>query len=125
MILVDTSVWINHLRAGHPALHRLLLNGAVACHEFVIGELACGSLRKRDEILDLLARLPAAPTARHEEALALVESRRLIGLGLGWIDVHILASALLGRAQLWTADRSLSAAASALGLGWEPASSDA
>lgn len=125
MILVDTSVWIDHLRAGNPALGLLLTEGVVACHDFVIGELACGTMRKRNEILDLLTRLPVMPRARHTEALALVESWKLMGLGLGWIDVHILASALLGGAHLWTKDRSLSAAAVTLGLGWKFSPSDA
>ena len=88
----------------------------MACHPFVIGELACGNLANRGEVLTLLNRLPGAGMATHEEALALVQGRRLMGLGLGWVDVHLLASALLHDLPLWTLDQRLGEAAAALGV---------
>ncbi len=114
MILVDTSVWIDHLRKGDRELAGLLNEGVVLCHPFVIGELACGNLKNRREILSLLAALPTAPVATHEEGLHLVADRKLDGKGLGWIDVHLLASALLSKCTLWTKDKALAAVASSL-----------
>ncbi len=110
-MLVDTSVWVDHLRRGDAALRAALLDGDVLGHPFVIGELACGSLAQRDDVLALLAALPAARVAAHAEALALVEAQRLHGAGIGWVDVHLLASARLSRARLWTRDRRLHAVA--------------
>jgi len=117
MILVDTSVWIDHLRKGDSELASLLNEGVVLCHPYVIGELACGNLKNRDEILSLLAALPAPPVASHEEGLRLVADRKLAGKGLGWIDVNLLASALLSKCTLWTKDKALGAAASSLKIG--------
>jgi hypothetical protein len=114
MILVDTSVWIEHLRRGNDQLASLLGEGKVRTHPFVIGELACGHLDRRTEILRLLTALPAARVAEHPEVLHLVEAERLRGRRLGWIDLHLLASARLSACLLWTLDRSLQAAASAL-----------
>ena len=116
MILAVTSVWADHLRRDNAGLRRLLDDAAVVCHPFVIGELACGTLRNRDKILEMLARLPSAPVAQDGEVLALIAARRLTGRGLGWVDVHLLASALLGGAQLWTLDRPLEDAAGRLGI---------
>lgn len=116
MILADTSVWVQHLRHGNHRLGGLLSDGRVMCHPFVIGELACGNLENRTEILALLARLPSAPPATHEEVLRMIEARRLMGSGLGWVDAHLLGSALLQGLVLWTLDRRLSRAASALGV---------
>ena len=117
MILVDTSVWVDHLRKGSRELSALLNEGLVVCHPYVIGELACGNLRNRVEILSLLAALPSATAAGHDEALRLVSERKLHGKGLGWIDVHLLASALLTGCALWTKDKALKAAARALKVG--------
>lgn len=114
MILVDTSVWVDHLRRGDKVLTSLLNEGVVLCHPFVVGELACGNLRKRDEIMSLLTALPSARLAGHEEAIRLVSQRRLMGRGIGWVDVHLLASSLLSQSKLWTKDRALGAAASLL-----------
>jgi predicted nucleic acid-binding protein len=114
MILVDTSVWVDHFRKSNASLSELLSEGAVFCHPFVIGELACGNLRNRDEILGLLAALPEAHVAEHEETLHLVKHHRLHGHGLGWIDAHLIASALLNRCNLWTSDKLLDSAARAL-----------
>ena len=113
-VLVDTSVWIDHLRRRHRRLSELLEQGQVATHPFVVGELACGNLRKRGEILGLLQALPAAPVAHHAEALHLLESAKLSGCGLGWIDIHLLASARLAGIPLWSLDRRLAAAAGKL-----------
>jgi hypothetical protein len=115
MTLVDTSVWVDHLRRGNDRLASLLDDGSALCHPLVIGELACGNLAQRDRILALLAALPEAPVAEHEEVLALVLSRRLHGQGLGWIDMHLMASALLAECPLWTLDRILEATAQRLG----------
>jgi predicted nucleic acid-binding protein len=115
-MLVDTSVWVDHLRRGNANLASALEAGEVWCHSFVLGELACGHLVNRRDILSLLAALPQAPEATHAEALAFLENRDLMGKGLGWVDVHLLASALLAGVPLWTLDRPLARAAGQLGL---------
>jgi hypothetical protein len=117
MILVDTTVWIDHLRKGVPALAAALEEGQVLMHPFVLGELACGQLRNREEVLRLLGDLPVAPTAAEGEVLGFIERRALMGRGLGLIDVHLLASAALaGGARLWTRDKRLAAVAAELEL---------
>ena len=95
MILVATSVWVDHLRSNEPALVSALESGVVLTHPFVVGELACGNLKNRVEVLALLQDLPAAPVATDAEALAFIEARSLMGRGIGYIDVHLLASAAL------------------------------
>ena len=115
-MIVDTSVWIDHFREPNVDLESFLEDGRVTTHPFVIGELACGSLARRDEILRLLAALPAAPLATHDEVLAFIQRHRLHGAGLGWIDVHLLASARLIRQSLWSVDRRLRREAVRLGL---------
>ncbi len=108
MIMVDTSVWIDHLRSGDQRLADLLNRSQVLIHPFVIGELACGNLRKRGEILRLLNGLPQAKLASQEEVLYMIEHNRLMGLGIGFIDAHLLASAVLSdAAALWTHDKRL------------------
>jgi predicted nucleic acid-binding protein len=119
VILVDTSIWVNHLRQTNAPLQRMLTEGSVVTHPFIIGELACGSLRNRKEILGLMTVLPTAVLAQHDEVLHLVENNRLFGKGLGWIDAHLLASALLSRAPLWTLDQHLRAAARVLAISYE------
>jgi predicted nucleic acid-binding protein len=116
MILVDTSVWINHLRQGEPALVKLLASGQLLMHDFVRGELGCGNLKNRQAILSDLAALPTAAIASTDEVLALIDRHKLQGRGLGWIDVHLLASAMLSHARLWTVDKNLSAVAGQLKL---------
>lgn len=116
-MLVDTSVWIDHLRRGNRRLVEQLEYGEVLTHRFVIGELACGHLQNRSEILSLLGNLAEGPVAEHREVMAFVDARELMGKGLGWIDMHLLASAALAGTPLWTLDRRLSAAAESLGLG--------
>jgi predicted nucleic acid-binding protein len=113
LILADSSVWVQHLRAGDARLEQLLAEGRIACHSLVIGELACGSLRRREEILAYLAALPATVVASHEEALHFAAERKLHGKGLGWIDIHLLASAVLTGCRLWTLDKTLASAAKA------------
>ena len=107
MILVDTSVWIEHFRRGANRLETLLNKSLVLCHPFVVGELACGNLKNRDEILTLLKTLPEAHVAEHSEVLHLVNAHRLYGCGLGWIDMNLLASTLLTECGLWTLDKQL------------------
>ncbi len=116
MILVDTSVWISHFRSGDPRLQALLEDEQVLTHPFVIGELACGDIRNRAEILGLLETLPHARAAEHHEVMTLVVGQRLYGRGIGWLDAHLLAAALLSRVTLWTLDRPLARIASALGI---------
>jgi len=118
MVLVDTSVWILHFRHGNPQLRDLLLNGRVVCHPFVVGELACGNLQNREEILTHLRSLPMAITADHEEILRFIEMHRLMGKGLGYVDVHLLASALLSGMGFWTKDRNLEKAARKLDISY-------
>jgi len=109
MVLVDTSIWIDHLRRRSDRLAAMLEEGSVACHPFVIGELACGRLARREELLDLLQRLPALQVVSHDEALALVGANDLGGSGLGWIDVHLLAAAKVsGRLPRWACSRGVS-----------------
>ncbi len=116
MILVDTSVWVEHLRHGLPRLATLLQEGKVLIHPWVIGELACGHLRNRGEVLALLQGLPAAVLASDSEVLLLIEREQLMGRGIGYVDAHLLASAKLSQCQLWTQDRRLAALAQERGL---------
>lgn len=116
MILVDTSVWIEHLRAGNDRLRTLLFDEQVLCHPFVVGELACGTLHKRDEILSMLKALPEAQLLGHEEVLSFLQARRLYGRSIGWVDAHLLASTLLTGCALWTFDKPLRRAAAALNV---------
>ena len=117
MILVDTSVWIDHLRVGDTQLGSLLQDGQVLTHPCVIGELALGQLSHRSEILGLLRNLPHAQTATDAEVLNLVENRHLFGLGIGYVDAHLLAATLLtAGASVWTRDKRLAAVAAQLRL---------
>ena len=120
MTLADTSVWINHLRANDPALAKLLEDNQVVMHPMVIGELACGNLRDRERVLDLLKELPQIPVSDDVEVLFLIERHRLMGRGIGYIDAHLLAAASLAdTVTLWTEDRRLHGAAAALGLAYQ------
>ncbi|UVT16162.1 MAG: type II toxin-antitoxin system VapC family toxin [Nitrospira sp.] len=118
-ILVDTSVWIDHFRTSSSALRRLLDNDLVVCHPLVIGEIACGNMKHRSEVLESLAVLPTTPTVDHQELLTFIETHHLFGQGLGWIDIHLLASTMLQRVTLWTLDQSLRQAAKKLHCGFE------
>lgn len=122
MILVDTSVWIDHLRSGDAALRGLLDGGAVLGHPWVVGELALGNLGNRGEVLGLLRGLPQASVATAEETLLLIERETLHGAGIGYVDAQLLAAARLTReASLWTRDKRLIVVATRLGVGFEPA----
>lgn len=117
MILVDTSVWIDHLRKGDTKLVKLLQDGSVLMHPFIIGEIACGSLSQRLMILNLLRDLPPALVAQDTEAMSFIDRHALHGRGIGYIDVHLLAStALTLGARLWTRDKRLHAIAVEKGL---------
>ncbi|MBW2027797.1 MAG: PIN domain-containing protein [Deltaproteobacteria bacterium] len=116
MVLVDTSIWITHFRHGNKRLEMLLMDGEVTSHPFIVGELACGSLKNRKEILSLLQELPMAPTIEFEEFLFFVEQKQLMGKGVGFVDIHLLASAQISGTPLWTADRRLRNLADKLGL---------
>lgn len=107
MVLVDTSVWIDHLRTGNPRLEALLDEGEAVCHPFIIGELACGHVRNRRRILDLLRSLPGVVTAGHDEVMRLIDAHRLMGTGIGYLDAHLLASARLSSTPIWTFDMPL------------------
>jgi predicted nucleic acid-binding protein len=118
MILVDTSIWVGHLRKGNDLLSLLLEQGRVLTHPFIIGELACGSMVNRREILGLLETLPGIGVAGHSEVLHLLEGRRLYGQGIGWIDAHLLASAMLSHSFFWTSDKRLHRLAEFLGVAY-------
>ncbi|MGA3027422.1 MAG: PIN domain-containing protein [Bryobacteraceae bacterium] len=116
MVLVDTSVWIDHLRRNSPTLAELLDEAVVLTHPFVLGELACGNMKNRGAVLSNLKLLPVAVSATHEETVRLIEDHRLWGRGIGWVDAHLLASALLTNSALWTLDDRLNQAAEAAGV---------
>ena len=116
MILVDTSIWITHLRQGSRKLEKLLMDAEVMCHPFIIGELACGNLKNRNEIISLLKSLPLAPTIEFDEFLFFVDRNQLMGKGVGFVDIHLLASSQLTGVPLWTGDKRLKSAAEQLEL---------
>ena len=107
MVLVDTSVWVSHLRQGNVGLEKLLSDGEVVCHPFIVGELACGNIKNRCEILTHLQSLPMTILAEDDEVLEFIENNRLMGKGLGYIDIHLMASAVLTDVPLWTLDKTL------------------
>ena len=119
MVLVDTSIWVAHLRHGDRQLERLLMDTEVICHPFIIGELACGNMNNRNEILSLLKSLPSAPVLEFDEFLFFIDENQLMRIGIGFVDVHILASAKLSGTLLWTADKKLNSAASNLSLNYK------
>lgn len=120
MILVDTSVWIDHLRAGEPLLVELLDTNRVLIHPLIIGELACGNLNNRKTILSLLRKLPTVRLATDEEELFFIERHGLMGKGIGYIDVHLLAAvSLTGTARLWTGDKRLNTVAKSMRLAFD------
>ena len=116
MILVDTSIWVDHLRSGLPQLTAALQESAVLIHPWVIGELACGNLRDRSRVLELLQGLPAARVASPAEVLILIEQHQMMGRGIGFVDAQLLASSNLTHCSLWTQDRRLADLAAALGV---------
>lgn len=121
MILVDTSIWIDHLRRRDARLVEILDDGLVLAHPWVTGELALGRLSQRNEILGLLRNLPAATLATDSEVLTLIENRKLFGIGIGYIDAHLLAATLLTpHTSLWTRDKRLALTAEHLHIAWKP-----
>jgi predicted nucleic acid-binding protein len=116
MIIVDTSIWIDHLRSNDAELARLLGRSIVLAHPFIIGEVALGHLKRRSAVIDALAGLPSANVATDLEVLLLIESANLIGTGVGYLDAHLLAAAKLSSALLWTRDKRLALAAERLHL---------
>jgi predicted nucleic acid-binding protein len=120
VILVDTSVWIEHVRERNDALVALLNDREILVHPFVIGEVALGHLRSRNAVLGQLQLLPAALVATNQEVLHLIEQRKLAGSGIGYVDAHLLASvSLIANAKLWTIDKNLHAIARKIGLAYE------
>jgi predicted nucleic acid-binding protein len=119
-VLVDTSVWVDHLRRGNARLVACLETAQVDTHPFVIGELACGNLARRREILGLLRALRSLPIVDHDEVLEFIAALQLHGRGLGWIDIHLLASARMARVPLWTLDKRLFAVARDIGVDATP-----
>ncbi len=116
MIIADTSVWIDHLRAQNALFGRLLVEEQILVHPYVIGELAVGNLRERGKLLRELADLPEAKKALDSDVLTLIERNELFGKGIGFIDAHLLASARICNAKIWTTDKRLHAIAVNLGL---------
>ncbi|MFH1258374.1 MAG: PIN domain-containing protein [Elusimicrobiota bacterium] len=119
MILVDTSVWIDHFRNDNQELKKLLTDDEVICHPFIIGELACGNLKNRKEIIVLLQALSMVDTVENNEILLFIENHKLMGRGLGLIDVQLLSSALLNNVLLWTLDKKLKQEAMKLDIGYK------
>jgi predicted nucleic acid-binding protein len=114
MVLVDTSVWVSHLRDGNDELANLLNDGRVLCHPLIVGELACGNLKDRAVILSYLQLLPMSIEAEHDEVLSFIENNRLMGKGMGYADVHLITSAVLTGVPIWTLDKKLAQAADSL-----------
>ncbi len=120
MILVDTSVWVDHLRSGNTRLTELLEQNRIFMHQMVLGELACGNLQNRRQLLQLWQSLDVLQAVSHDEALYFIEHNGLMGKGIGYVDVHLLASvALIAGAKLWTRDKRLAHVASELGYAWK------
>jgi len=116
MLLVDTSVWVIYLREGNAELEKLLDKNQVMCHRFIIGEIACGNIKNRDEILALLQQLPMTTQAKHEEVMEYIETNKLMGKGLGYTDMHLSASAKLTGIPIWTFDKRLDEINKELGI---------
>lgn len=119
MILVDTSVWIDYLRSGEPQLADHLQNCRIIMHPMVLGELACGNLQNRSQLLRLWSDLSQAVPATHEEVMRLIERHKLMGCGIGYVDIHLLASVMMTQnALLWTRDKRLHKVAASMELAW-------
>ena len=119
MVLVDTSVWVDYLRSGDDTLARLLTQGQVCIHPMVIGELACGHLQSRTQLISLWLNLPPVVEASNDEALFFLNTHQLMGKGIGWVDLHLLATTLLStNVTLWTRDKRLAQIAKTLGVGF-------
>lgn len=114
MVLVDTSVWVSHLRDGNTEMAALLNNGNVLCHPLIVGELACGNLKDRAVILSFLKLLPMCIEAEHEEVLSFIENNRIMGKGIGYADAQLVASSVLTGVPIWTLDKKLAQVADSL-----------
>ena len=114
MILLDTSVWVDHFHRGNSLVVKVLESGQVAVHSFVIGELACGNLKARARVVDLLQALPRLAMATDDEVLYFIERHKLMGRGIGYVDAHLLAASAIGGSLLWTRDKRLRAIATEL-----------
>jgi hypothetical protein len=119
MVLIDTSVWIDHFNRSDPILQFLLNEFEVVTHPFILGELACGSFKNRNEIFGLLSNLPTIKTISTEEYFLFLEKNKLYGLGLGFVDIHLLASSLLSRCSIYTKDKSLLSAVNSLKIAYK------
>ncbi len=120
MILLDTSVWIDHFRHGNRVVMRLLAQDHVFMHPYIVGELACGSLRKRQETLSALQELSQLAVVPDSDVLFFLERQKLFGKGLGYVDLHLLAATVMHHAQLWTMDKILHRCAAELHVQWSP-----
>jgi len=118
MILLDTSVWVDHLRRGDSLVVQVLESGQAAAHAFVIGELACGNLKSRVRVIDLLQALPQLAMAMDDEVLYVIERHKLMGRGIGYVDAHLLAAASISGSLLWTRDKRLREIAAELGVAY-------
>lgn len=118
MVLVDTSIWISHLRHGNSRLQKLLRASRVVCHPFIVGELVCGNISNRAEIISLMQSLPMLEVVEHEELLLFIEHNKMMGKGLGFVDVNLLAAAMLAGIPLWTQDKKLKQACIRLNIDW-------
>jgi len=116
MVLVDTSVWVDHLVKGDDQLRDLLANEDVIIHPFIVGELACGNIKNRSEILPLLNSLPCSTIADNIEVMKFIEDNALYGQGLGFIDIHLICACFLSHSVIWTRDKSLSKVARKFGI---------
>lgn len=119
MVLVDTSVWINYLHAGNSKLKTLLMETEVVSHPFIIGELACGNIKNRKEVFSLLDTLPSSMVVTNDEFLHFLEHHKLMGKGIGFVDIHLLASARISRIPIWTEDKNLKKIAKQLNLAYK------
>ncbi len=115
MILVDTSVWIDHLRQGNELLSDLLNQNRVVTHPLVLGELALGNISKRETFLELIRNLPTAEEASHDEVIAFIEKNRMWSKGIGYVDLHLLCSSLIASVPLWTLDKRVAKVAKSFG----------
>jgi predicted nucleic acid-binding protein len=120
MVLVDSSVWMNHFRVSNSHLVSLLKANSAAVHPWIIGEIACGNLARRATVLGLLKALPQVSPATEDEVLFFLDRHNLAGTGIGYIDVHLLAAASIASISLWTADKRLARSAANLGLHYVP-----
>ena len=118
LVLADTSIWITHFRVGQNHFIELLEQGLISCHPYIIGELACGSLKNRTEIIKLLEALPTVNVLEHSEVMDFLDSRKLMSIGIGYVDVHLLGASLLSDTPIWTFDRSLVKAAKSLNINY-------